>query len=173
VYGVVTQNSGFLNVYSEPGQGATFKVYLPRVLESVPDAHAARAVQEPRGHGETILLVEDEPAMLEIAAETLADLGYTVLSTGTPGQALSVAQAHPGKIHLLITDVIMPGMNGRELAERLGKIRSGMRCLFVSGYTADIIARHGFLDEGVRFLQKPFSRLTLAVKVREVLDSSD
>jgi two-component system cell cycle sensor histidine kinase/response regulator CckA len=171
VYGIVTQNSGFITVHSEPGQGATFKVYLPRVGEEVPDAQAARAVQEPRGHGETILLVEDEPAMLEIGAETLADLGYTVLNVGTPGQALSVAQAHPGEIHLLITDVIMPGMNGRDLAEQLSKIRPGLRCLFVSGYTADIIARHGVLDEGVRFLQKPFSRLTLAVKVREVLDS--
>jgi CheY-like chemotaxis protein len=169
VYGIVKQNSGLINVESEPGKGTTFKLYLPRAVGEVPDAQAARVAPEPRGHGETILLVEDEPAMLAVGAETLADLGYSVLIAGRPSEALKAAQAHAGEIQLLITDVVMPEMNGKDLAARLAESRPGMRCLFVSGYTADVIATRGVLDEGVRFLQKPFSRRDLAVKVREAL----
>jgi PAS domain S-box-containing protein len=170
VYGIVQQNSGLIDVHSEPGQGAAFSLYLPRTIGEVPATDAADAVREPRGHGETILLVEDEQAMLEVGAETLAQLGYSVLSAGAPHDAVRIAQAHAGEIDLVITDVVMPGMNGRQLEQRLRELRPGIRCLFVSGYTADVIAHRGVLDEGVRFLQKPFSRLDLAVKVRQALE---
>ncbi|MEW6489225.1 MAG: response regulator, partial [Thermodesulfobacteriota bacterium] len=118
---------------------------------------------------ETLLLVEDEEAILELGREILEELGYTVLAAATPAEALRTAQAYPGEIHLLITDVVMPGMNGRELAERLGAMRRGLRCLFISGYTADLVAHRGILDEGVRLLQKPFTVRELSAKVRQAL----
>jgi PAS domain S-box-containing protein len=170
VYGIVTQNAGSIDVSSEPGKGTTFRIYLPRVAGKIPDARADRVAEEPRGRGETVLLVEDEPAMLEIGAEILAQLGYSVLTADRPSQALSVAQAHAGEIQLLITDVVMPEMNGRELAEGLAASRPAIRSLFVSGYTSDIIAHRGVLEEGIHFLEKPFSRRDLAVKVRQALD---
>ena len=108
--------------------------------------------------------------MLDVEAEMLADLGYSVLKAGRPGQALSLAGAHSGSIHLLVTDMVMPEMNGRDLAQRLAAIRPGIRCLFVSGYTADVIASRGVLDDGVRLLEKPFSRRDLAVKLRQALE---
>jgi CheY-like chemotaxis protein len=171
VYGIVKQNLGYIDVTSESGKGTTFDVYLPSMAGQVPEqAPAPGAGVEPRGRGETVLLVEDEPAMLDVEAEMLADMGYSVLKAGRPGQALTLAGAHPGSIQLLITDMIMPEMNGRDLAERLTEIRPGIRCLFVSGYTADVIARRGVLDDGVRLLEKPFSRWDLAAKVRKALD---
>ena len=170
VYGVVKQNAGSISVESKPGKGTTFRIFLPRVVAEMPAAGAAPKATEPRGHGETVLLVEDELALLDVTSETLADLGYSVLTAANPGTALSAAQAHAGEIQLLITDVIMPEMNGRDLAERLAARRPGIRCLFVSGYTADVIAHSGVLDEGLRFLQKPFSRLELATKVRHAID---
>jgi PAS domain S-box-containing protein len=171
VYGIVKQNSGYIDVASEPGKGTTFDLYLPSVTGQAPEeAPASGAAVEPRGRGEIVLLVEDEPAMLDVEAEMLTDLGYAVLKAGRPGQALSVAGAHAGAIHLLITDMVMPEMNGRDLAERLAAVRPGIRCLFLSGYTADVIARRGVLDEDVRLLEKPFSRKDLAVKVRQTLE---
>jgi CheY-like chemotaxis protein len=115
-------------------------------------------------------VVEDEGAILELARESLEQLGYTVLVAGLPEDALRGSQEHEGPIHLLITDVVMPQMNGRQLAERLGAVRPGLKCLYMSGYTADIIAHRGVLDEGVRFIAKPFSLAVLAEKVREALD---
>jgi len=170
IYGIVKQNNGFINVYSEPGQGTTFKVYLPRYVaprESIP----MTAATEPVTPGsETILLVEDEPMILEIALTMLETLGYTVLPTATPGEALRVAREHAGEIHLLMTDVVMPEMNGRMLARKLLSLYPGLKCLFMSGYTANVIAHHGVLDEGVHFIQKPFTLNILAAKLREALE---
>ena len=170
VYGAVKQNGGFINVYSEPGQGTTFTIYLPRHKGEAGQAPAADATDLlKRGH-ETILLVEDEPSILQLAKMILERQGYTVLTANTPGEAIRLAGEHADKIHLLITDVIMPGMNGRELAKNLMYIYPHLKLLFMSGYTADVIANHGVLDEGVFFIQKPFSIKDLAAKVREALD---
>ncbi len=170
VYGVVKMNQGFIHVYSEPGQGTTFRIYLPRSEERPPAASTeSPAVQ---GGRETVLLVEDEPANLRLLRSVLTYLGYTVLAAGRPGEAIRQAADHAGTIDLLITDVIMPEMNGRELAARLEAGHPGLKCLFVSGYTANVIAHQGVLDEGVWFLPKPFSIDELAAKVRQVLTES-
>jgi len=170
VYGIVRQNDGFINVYSEPGSGTTFRIYLPRHGgESAEAAREAPSVPAGRGN-ETILLVEDEPAILNLARMLLEGFGYTVLAAPTPGEAIRLAEELAGKIHLLIADVVMPQMNGRELAANLTSRYPDLKRLFMSGYTADVIAHHGVLDEGVNFIQKPFSVQDLAAKVREVLD---
>jgi PAS domain S-box-containing protein len=170
VYGIVKQNEGFINVYSEPGKGTTFKIYLPRHIgEAVLPAAESRA-ETPKGRGETLLLVEDEPAVLELGRGMLETLGYRVLTAATPGEALRQAKARATEIRLLISDVVMPEMNGRELAQSIGDIKPGLKCLFLSGYTANVIAHHGVLEEGVAFLQKPFSMKDLAFKVRQALD---
>ncbi len=171
VYGIVRQNNGFINVYSEPGHGSTFKIYLPRHAAKTEQMRKeSRAAPLAQGH-ETILLVEDEPTILEMARLMLKRLGYQVLAASTPGEAIRVAKEHSDKIHLLITDVVMPEMNGRDLAKNLLSLYPGLKRLFMSGYMGNVIAHHGVLDEGVHFIQKPFSMQTLAAKVREVLDS--
>jgi signal transduction histidine kinase len=171
VYGAVKQNNGFISIYSEPGQGSTFSIYLPRHAGGSGQVQAEYAeVPAPRGQ-ETILLVEDEAAILEIATRILEKQGYTVLAASTPGEAIRLAREHAGEIHMFMTDVIMPEMNGLDLSKNLLAIYPHMKGLFMSGYTADIIASHGVLEEGVHFIQKPFSLPNLAVKVREVLDS--
>ena len=170
VYGVVKQNNGFINVYSEPGDGTTFKLYLPRyagVAEQVRTEGSAEPAD--RGH-ETILLVEDEPAILKLATTMLERQGYTVLAASMPGEAIRLAAEHTGKIHLLMTDVVMPEMNGRELAKNLLSLYPDLKRLFMSGYTADVIAHRGVIDEGVNFIQKPFTMQDLAAKVRQVLN---
>ncbi|PKN61329.1 MAG: hypothetical protein CVU57_29945 [Deltaproteobacteria bacterium HGW-Deltaproteobacteria-15] len=170
IYGIVKQNNGFVNVYSEPGEGTTFKIYLPRFATTVMEAREKSEYQSPRGGTETVLIVEDEESILDIGREILNRLGYTVLSARTPSHALRLAGEHTGDIQLLITDVVMPEMNGKELADRIVSIKPGLKCLYMSGYTANVIAHHGFLDEGVHFINKPFSLRDLAAKVREVLD---
>ncbi|MFW6180864.1 MAG: ATP-binding protein, partial [Spirochaetota bacterium] len=169
VYGIVKQNEGFINVYSEPGQGTIFRIYFPRCTgaQETEDAKGGEGV--PRGSGETVLLVEDEPAILELGRVMLEQLGYRVVAAGTPDEALERAGVQEEDIRLLVTDVVMPHMNGRELAERLRERRPGLKCLFLSGYTADIIARHGVLEEGVHFIQKPFTMTELAMQVRAAL----
>jgi CheY-like chemotaxis protein len=170
VYGIVKQNRGSVNVYSEPGQGTVLTVYLPK---DSGDA-VSREAQQPKfimGGSETILVVEDESAILEMATDMLQHLGYTVLSAISPSEALKKCGMHSGKVDVLMTDVIMPEMNGRELAQRLLVNQPWIKCLFMSGYTADIIGQQGVLDEGIHFIQKPFSHSLLAAKVREVLES--
>ncbi|MDD5170170.1 MAG: PAS domain S-box protein [Syntrophales bacterium] len=170
VYGIVKQNNGFINVYSEPGQGTTFKIYLPSIEDQAVRVKIQEA-QEPfaRGH-ETVLVVEDELAILDLSKLMLEREGYRVLVAGTPGEALRLAEKYSGEIHLLMTDVVMPGMNGRDMADRMLSLYPNLKCLFTSGYTANVIAHHGVLDDGVYFIQKPFSRRDLIVKVRSVLD---
>ena len=170
VFGIVKQNDGFIYVASEPEKGTTFKIYLPRFeAETAQVASEEVAVKRPTGT-ETILLVEDDEAILNLSRMILEKLGYRVLAAPTPGHAIHLVEDHPGDIHLLITDVVMPEMNGRELAEQLSAIRPNLKRLYMSGYTADLIAHRGILDEGVNFIQKPFGRDELAAKVRQVLD---
>ncbi len=170
VYGIVKQNKGFVNVYSEPGQGTTFRIYLPREV-SADEIPGVIQPENPVPTGdETILLVEDEPAILNMVKMMLERKGYSVLSAATPTKAIDMANAHADKINLLMTDVVMPEMNGRDLARKLSSLYPGLKTLFMSGYTANVIAHQGVLDDGVAFIQKPFSLADLAGKVREVLD---
>lgn len=169
VYGIIKQNDGFINVYSEPGKGTTFSIYLPRYAGQTAITQRESAVEIPSGLGETVLVVEDESVLLTMEKTLLEGLGYRVLAASTPGEAMRLAGEHAGEIRLVITDVVMPEMNGRALAEQLQSLCPGVACLFMSGYTADVIAHRGVLDEGVHFIQKPFSMKNLAVKVREAL----
>ena len=168
VYGIVKQNDGFINVYSEPGRGTTIRMYLPR-QESPGDRPAARPGDElPLGRGERVLLVEDDPTLLDMTTIMLDQLGYQVLSAAGPGQALTLAAAGE-EIDLYLTDVVMPEMNGRELARRLAELRPGCRGVFMSGYTSNVIIHNGVLDDGVFFLQKPFSLQDLALTLHRAL----
>ncbi len=170
VYGIVRQNNGSISVYSEPGHGSSFMLHLPRWAGAAEPQPPSVVAAPPPGGCETILLVEDEAAVCAITRASLEALGYTVLSAESPEQALRVSGEFPGVVDLLLTDVVMPGMNGRDMARRLVGQRPGLRCLYMSGYTANVVAHHGVLDEDVDFLPKPFTRDTLAAKVREVLD---
>ncbi len=169
VYGIVKQNKGFINVYSEPGQGSTFKIYLPRHVGEAEPVPGESDKQMPRGKGETVLIVEDEELVLKMGQEMLEKLGYQVFVAGTPDLALELAQKQAHQIDILITDVIMPGMNGRQLAERLQELNPEVKILFMSGYTADVIVHRGVLEKGVNLIQKPFSIYELAKAVRKAL----
>ncbi len=169
VYGIVRQNNGFINVYSEPGQGTTFKMYLPRAEEQPAEKPPVHLKRNLRGK-ETVLLVEDEESILALGKTILERHGYEVLASKNPNEALGMVKSYPGPIHLLITDVVMPEMNGKDLRCRLVEVMPGLKIIFMSGYTANVIAHHGILDEGINFLQKPFSVQTLLEKVRDVLD---
>jgi two-component system cell cycle sensor histidine kinase/response regulator CckA len=170
VYGIVKQNDGFIYVYSEPGEGTTFKIYIPRFSSEAVEIPKERVKETvPRGT-ETVLLVEDDEAILHSARSMLERLGYRVLSANSITRAIDLAEAHAGEIDLLITDVVMPEMNGLDLARRLGALRPGMKTLFMSGYAANVIAHRGVLDRGMRFIQKPFSIKELAAGIREALD---
>jgi signal transduction histidine kinase/ActR/RegA family two-component response regulator len=172
VYSIVNQLGGHIWVYTEEGKGTTFKIYLPRAYERMQFPREARPslAELPRGQ-ERLLVVEDEPGVLEVAAEALRLQGYTVLTASSPAEALQLAQSYPEPIHLLVTDVVMPVMSGRELADYLTRLHPQMRVLYVSGYTENTIVHHGVLETGVHFLPKPYTPAQLIQKVREALDS--
>ena len=173
VFGIVKQNNGFINVYSEPNQGTSFRIYLPRYSAPVEQVREPDQIEQTSRENETILLVEDEPSILKMTEMMLERLGYQVAAARTPGEAVQLARAHVGDIRLLLTDVVMPEMNGRDLAEKILSIYPNIKRLFMSGYTANVIAHHGVLDEGVNFIQKPFSRKDLGAKIREALNNGD
>ncbi|MFO7568272.1 MAG: PAS domain S-box protein [Smithellaceae bacterium] len=168
VYGIVNQNNGFINVYSEPSRGSTFTIFLPRTQE-VPSSPAVAEEETILAATGNILLVEDDAMVLKITRGMLESIGYHVLAAENPVDALSLYEAHPASIDLIITDVIMPTMSGKEMRDRLVAKHPDIRVLFMSGYTADVIVHHGVLDEGVKFLQKPFTLKDLATKVREMM----
>ncbi|PYO60987.1 MAG: hybrid sensor histidine kinase/response regulator [Gemmatimonadetes bacterium] len=173
VYGIVKQSGGYIWVYTEPGHGTTFKIYLPRVA-GAPAQRASGPKASPVGAGtETVLLAEDEAAVRAVARHALERQGYTVLEASSGEAALDLAERHSGRIHLLLTDVIMPGMNGRALALRLSELRPDLRVVYMSGYTEEAITRHGVLEPGLTYVQKPFTPEGLARKVREVLDRQE
>lgn len=169
VYGIVKQNNGFINVYSEKGRGSTLKIYLPRTVGEVEESGSWPGTEIAHGNNETVLLVEDEIANLKLVEIMLKKLNYRVLAANSPMEAIDLAKKHPEPLDLLLTDVIMPELNGNDLAKRLRDLIPGLRVLFMSGYTADIIVDRGVLDNNVFLLQKPFTRRELAAKVREVL----
>jgi CheY-like chemotaxis protein len=171
VYGIVKQNGGFIWAYSEPGEGTTFKVYLPLSEQSPTRLRdEQKRVTTPRG-SETVLLVEDAEAVRYIACRTLEQYGYEVIAPPSASAALTLAADLGRPVHLLLTDVVMPEMSGRVLAEQLAASQPGAKVLYMSGYTDDAVIRHGILAGETPFLQKPFSPLALATRVREVLDS--
>jgi PAS domain S-box-containing protein len=172
VYGIVKQNNGFINVYSEPGSGTTFRIYLPR-HDGEPDQAGVNELRHlPRGTGETIMVVEDEDAIRILAGKVLETLGYRVMEAAFPEQALDLVKTEGDRIDLLLIDVVMPQMNGRELADAMHALYPDIKVLFMSGYTANVIAHRGILDSDVNFIQKPFSNQGLALKIREILDGT-
>jgi two-component system, cell cycle sensor histidine kinase and response regulator CckA len=171
VYGFIRQSGGHVEVYSELGHGTTFKLYLPRADESMPAATVLPSRRTIPAGTETVLVVEDEAAVRNLLRRVLQSCGYTILEAQDGKEALEIAQRHAGRIDLLVTDLVMPKMSGRELAERLTQARPGMRTLMMSGYSNDVVIRQGALQASVAFLQKPFSPIDLARKVREILDA--
>jgi two-component system cell cycle sensor histidine kinase/response regulator CckA len=171
VYGIVKQSGGFIYVYSELGRGTTFKIYLPLVKETASRGKSVAGLRKSASGTETLLLVEDEDAVRALTRHALKMCGYTVLEAGHSDEAIRICKHHEGVIHLLVSDVVMPQMGGRQLAERLLAMRPKMRVLYLSGYTDDAVVRHGILQAEVAFLQKPFTINALANKVREVLDT--
>jgi CheY-like chemotaxis protein len=174
VYGIIKQSLGYIWVESEVGRGTTFKIYLPRVAGAGDPAQIAAQAQAQRVEPgtETILLVEDEANLRYLARQYLEKQGYKVIEAADGAVAVQIAVAHESVIHLLLTDVIMPGMNGRELAQRITEIRPNVKVLYMSGYTENVIGHNGTLDAGIRLLQKPFNLRDLKDKVREVLDAT-
>ena len=171
VYGIVKQNNGFINVYSEPEEGTTFKIYLPRHMEVVDRIEAEETMKTPVGDGELVLLVEDESAIRTLGQKMLEKIGYRVLIAATPAEAIDLVVRHQGKIDLLLTDVVMPEMNGRELMDKIHGHYPKIKTLFMSGYTANVIVHRGVLEEEVFFIQKPFTSVDLAKKVSEALEN--
>ncbi len=170
VYGVVKQADGYVSVYSEVGRGTTFRIYWPQAATAAEPASLDQTPKTlPRG-SETILLVEDEESLRRLARGCLQNSGYTVLEAQEGQAALDLAQQHAGPIHLLLTDVVMPGVSGRELADKLMPSRPEMKLLYMSGYTRDLITQHGVLDRETALLEKPFGIESLLTKVRAVLD---
>lgn len=172
VYGIVEQNRGFIDVSTEPGRGTEFRIYFPRVPGGTAGRGARKTAGTARTGSETLLLVEDEPLLLSMTASMLKDLGYIIHTAGSPADAIELVKERPGEIGMLMTDMVMPGMNGKKLYERLKKLEPGLRVLFVSGYTSETVVSRGMIEEGVHFLQKPFTRDELAEVLRSILDSA-
>ena len=170
VYGIVKQSEGYIWVYSEVGVGTTFKVYLPAIEEAAPSAEDVSGVLGLHQGTETVLLVEDESSLREVLSETLEASGYRVLIARDGAEAFQIADAHAGPIHLLVTDVVMPGMTGRDVVERVAPTRPEMKVLYISGYTDEAIKRQGVISRGSAFLSKPFAPGAFLLKVRQVLD---
>src|SRR5581483_11943887 len=173
VYGIIKQSGGNVWVYSEPGHGTTFKVYLPRVTQEQKPVESLPQRLPPPSGSETILVVEDENAVRGLVRSILTRKGYTVLDTGDVDEALRLCEQHSGNIALLITDVIMPKMSGPQVAERALKLRPGLRILYTSGYTDNALGHHGVFQPGVTLFEKPFTPDALVRKVREVLDAPE
>jgi len=171
VYGIVKQNNGFIVVTSEPGRGTIFSIYLPPYAGKTGQLQTEGHAGEISRGSETVLLVEDEPALLEMGKAMLESLGYRIMTASTPDKAISLAENHADEIQLLLTDVIMPGMSGRELAKRLLVLNPNIKHLFMSGYTANVLIEQGVREEGLHFIQKPFSVKELADKVRQALET--
>jgi two-component system cell cycle sensor histidine kinase/response regulator CckA len=171
VYGIIKQSGGNIYVYSEPGHGTTFKIYLPVVGEDSPWQRPRQAAKAADRGTETILLVEDESAVRALSRFILQSLGYTVLEAASGSEAIRICKRSRQPIHLLVSDVVMPEMGGRQVAEAVTALLPGIRVLYLSGYTDDAVVRHGVLQADTAFLQKPFSPPALAAKVREVLNA--
>jgi len=172
VYGIVKQSGGYIWVYSEPGQGTTFKIYLPSVFEKIEEKENNIRIPVSYEGTETILLVEDEDAVRDLAHKVLQENGYQVLDAKNGGEALLIYEEYSKPIDLIITDVVMPMMSGKKLIKRLEKLKSVAKVIYVSGYTDDVIVHHGILEEGINFVQKPFSPISLLKEVRRVLDQN-
>lgn len=170
VFGIVKQNNVFINVYSEPGIVSTFSIYLPRYMGSETEIIEKEDSIALKSGNETILLVEDEISVKDLAILMLERLGYNVISADTPGEEIKLAEKHMKEISLMMVDVVMPEMTGRELAEHVITFMPDLKVLYMSGYTDDVIAYHGVLDSNINFIQKPFSLNDMSAKIREILD---
>jgi signal transduction histidine kinase len=173
VYGIIKQNDGFINIYSEPGKGTTFRIYFRQHNADIRTLRKSHIETTPKFSGETILIVEDDPTLLTMGVQMLTRLGFNVIKASNPFEAIRIVQESRDGIHLFITDVIMPEMNGRDLAERLQAIQPGIKHLFMSGYTANVIVHQGVLDQGVNFIQKPFSMKDLGIKIHGILNPEE
>ncbi len=169
VYGIIKQHEGYINVYSEPGRGTTFRIYLPLIEAQVKEIKP-EVIQPVETGTETVLLAEDEDAIREFTKKMLEEYGYKVITAGSGQEAINEFKAHKDKIQLLLLDVIMPNKNGREAYEEIKKIRPDIKALFMSGYPADIIQKHGIIEKGFAYIEKPASPTKLLRKIREVLD---